>query len=51
MADDKRNRPDLPQSGNQGPDRQSGKDRKPGPGMESPDSDRPRREDEEETQE
>jgi hypothetical protein len=49
MADDKRNRPEQPQSGNQGQDRQ--KDRKPGGSMESPDSDRQRREDEDESQE
>ncbi len=50
MADDKRNRPDQPQSGNQGPDR-PGRDRKPGGGMESPDRDRPPRQDEQESQE
>ncbi len=49
MPDDKRNRPEQPQSGNQGPDRDR-KDRKPG-GTESPGSGRARREDEEEPQE
>ena len=49
MADDKRNRRDQPQGGNQGPDRDR-KDRKPG-GIESPGSGRARREDEEEPQE
>ena len=47
MADDKRNRPDPRQSGNQEPDR-SGDDRKPG-GTESP-GNRSRREDEENPQ-
>lgn len=51
MADDKRNRPDQPPSSNPAPDRQGDRDRKPGGGMESPGSDRPRREDEEEPQE
>lgn len=55
MADDKRNRPDQQQGGNQGPDRQRGgtKDRKPGSGggMEAPGSGRARRDDEEEPQE
>jgi hypothetical protein len=52
MADDKRNRGDQQQGGNQGsPDRPRGKDRKPGSGtMESPE-DRARREEEEEQQE
>ena len=39
MADDKRNRGDQPQGGNQDSDRQRQKDRKPGGGsMDSPDS-------------
>ena len=50
MADDKRNRPDQPKSGNQGPDRDR-KDRQPGGGTESPGTGSARREDEEETQE
>ena len=50
MPDDKRNRPEQPQSGNQGPDRDRSRDRKPG-GTESPGSGRARREDEEEPQE
>jgi hypothetical protein len=51
MADDKRNRPDQPQGGNQGPDRDR-KDREPGgSGTEAPGSGRARREDEEESQE
>jgi hypothetical protein len=51
MADDKRNRPEQPPSGKPGPDRPGSRDRKPGGGMESPNSDRARREDEEEPQE
>jgi hypothetical protein len=50
MADEKRKRPDQQQSGNQGPDPQRSRDRKPG-GTESPGSGRARREDEEEPQE
>jgi hypothetical protein len=51
MADEKRNRPDQQQSDNQ-PNRQRDKERRPGGGgsIESPDSDRPRREDENEPQ-
>jgi len=50
MADDKRNRPDEKQGDNQ-PNRQRDKERRPGGGsIESPDSDRPRREDENEPQ-
>jgi hypothetical protein len=53
MADDKRNRGDQqPTGGDQGTDRQRNKDRKPGSGsMESPESTRTRREDEQEPQE
>jgi len=53
MADDKRNRGDQqPPAGDQGPDRQRNRDRKPGGGsIESPESTRPRREDEQEPQE
>ncbi len=51
MADDKRNRGDQqPPAGDQAPDRQ--RDRKPGGGsIESPESTRTRREDEQEPQE
>ena len=52
MPDDKRNRPDQQPGGDQGPDRQRNRDRKPGGGsMESPESTRTRREDEQEPQE
>ena len=53
MADDKRNRGDQPQGGNQDRDRQRQKDRKPGGGsMESPESgNRSRREEDTESQE
>ncbi len=53
MADDKRNRGDQPQGGNQDRDRQRQKDRKPGGGsMDSPDSgDRTRRDEDTEQQE
>jgi hypothetical protein len=50
MADDKRNRPD-PQQGDNQPNRQRDKERHPGGGsIESPDRERPRREDENEPQ-
>jgi hypothetical protein len=49
MAEDKRNRGDQPQ-GNPGPDRERGKDRKPG-NIESPGTGRARKEDEEQEQE
>ena len=54
MADDKRNRGDQPQGGNQDRDRQRQKDRKPGGGsMDSPDSggDRTRKDEDTEQQE
>ena len=52
MADDKRNRGDQQHGGNQGPDRQRNRDRKPGSGsMESPGEPRRAAEDEEEPQE
>jgi hypothetical protein len=49
MAEDKRNRGDQQQGGNQSQDRQRGnRDRKPGGGsMEQPGSDNPRRDQEE----
>ena len=50
MAEDKRNRGDQPQGGNQGPDRERRKEPKPG-GTESPGSGRARRDDEDEPQE
>jgi hypothetical protein len=51
MADDKRNRGDQQQGGNEGTDRQRQRDRKPGGGsMESPESTPTRREDEPEQQ-
>jgi hypothetical protein len=51
MADDKRNRPDQQQQGDKQPNRQRDKERRPGGGsIDSPDSDRPRREDETEPQ-
>jgi len=47
MADDKRNRGDQPQGGNQDSDRQRQKDRKPGGGnMDSPESGNRTRKDE-----
>ena len=47
MADDKRNRGDQPQGGNQDSDRQRQKDRKPGGGsMDTPGSEQPRRDEE-----
>ena len=52
MADDKRDRGDQPQGGNQDRDRQRQKDRKPGSGsMDSPDSSNRTRKDEEPKQE
>ena len=52
MADDKRNRGDQQQGGNQDRDRQRQKDRKPSGGMESPDSGgRTRRDEDPEQQE
>ncbi|HUQ53325.1 MAG TPA: hypothetical protein VM692_13950 [Gammaproteobacteria bacterium] len=49
MAEDKRNRGDQQQGGNQSQDRQRGnKDRKPGGSMESPDSSRTPQQDDEE---
>jgi hypothetical protein len=51
MPDDKRNRPDEQQGGNQGPDRQR-RDRKPGSGtMEPPEQPGRSRREEEEQQE
>jgi hypothetical protein len=46
MPDDKRNRPDQPQGGDQDRDRQ--KERKPGGGTMEPPENRPRREENEE---
>ena len=52
MADDKRDRGDQPQGGNQDRDRQRQKDRKPGGGsMDSPDSGNRTRKDEQPEQE
>jgi hypothetical protein len=52
MADDKRKGPDQPQQGDNQPNRQRDKDRRPGGGNidDSPDRDRPRREGENEPQ-